>query len=574
MINKIYTRFIRIFSGILIGYLFLQGLFTICNMQRITEKVYFMKNDPWRQLFAIALFAVLFCLLKRTKLPRFLDRYGQIVFMISLGLMTAFLLWWVAHTGFWFFGDSEKIYMCADAYLSGNTSPWEPGGYAYMWPHQNGMILLIAFLLQFMDTVSSFYAMYVLLIFFYGITIFGIYKICCHLFGQNALTCIQGLLLSAYLPYAFLVNNIYGDHIGYGFAVLSCLFALNYLSTGKQVYHLISAVTMAFAIIFKQNCMIFMFGILVLYLLRFFRKLSELPKLSIKKELSIKKGKKLSGVCRILGSLILFPVLVLLISSIPNTVIEHHLQIELGAGNSKWAHIAMGLQDTEDAPGWYNTYNERIFTENHYDTRATSEASIENIQESLAGFAQDPAYAWRFFHKKWALEWNNPTFECFTLQSNKVSNVELMPLIKSTIFDGGKINILLIAFFDLCQSVFLFGILFYLISVKKSSPEELLPFVLFIGAFFFWTFWESKSRYVLPFFLLLIPYCAVGYRNMVSAFFEKKTLTTIGILLAVLLFLSLSDVPAVEDSLKINKDTEDYYEYIHEYNKNFMNFRY
>lgn len=65
------------------------------------------------------------------------------------------------------------------------------------------------------------------------------------------------------------------------------------------------------------------------------------------------------------------------------------------------------------------------------------------------------------------LLWNNPTFESFTLQSNKVSNVELSPLVKSTIFDDGKINILLIAFFDVCQSLYLFGILMYLITEKS-----------------------------------------------------------------------------------------------------------
>ena len=47
--EKIYSRIVRIVSIIIIGYLFLQGLFTICNMQRVTEQVYYMKNNPWRQ---------------------------------------------------------------------------------------------------------------------------------------------------------------------------------------------------------------------------------------------------------------------------------------------------------------------------------------------------------------------------------------------------------------------------------------------------------------------------------------------------------------------------------------------
>ena len=44
--EKIYSRIVRIVSIIIIGYLFLQGLFTICNMQRVTEQVYYMKIIP------------------------------------------------------------------------------------------------------------------------------------------------------------------------------------------------------------------------------------------------------------------------------------------------------------------------------------------------------------------------------------------------------------------------------------------------------------------------------------------------------------------------------------------------
>lgn len=84
------------------------------------------------------------------------------------------------------------------------------------------------------------------------------------------------------------------------------------------------------------------------------------------------------------------------ISSIPTAYISSHLQVEPGAGNTKWAHIAMGLQDTESAPGWYNTYNEATFVENNYDTHATAKVSQDNIKESLRHFAADPEYAWSF----------------------------------------------------------------------------------------------------------------------------------------------------------------------------------
>ena len=74
----------RIVSIIIIGYLFLQGLFTICNMQRVTERVYYMKNNPWRQLLCIGIVILLCLAARKFKAKEFLDRYGHYVFYVCI----------------------------------------------------------------------------------------------------------------------------------------------------------------------------------------------------------------------------------------------------------------------------------------------------------------------------------------------------------------------------------------------------------------------------------------------------------------------------------------------------------
>lgn len=192
--------------------------------------------------------------------------------------------------------------------------------------------------------------MYVILIFFYAVTIVGLYQICCLLFGKNAFTAVQGMILSTYLPYAFLVNNIYGDHIGYAFAVVAVWMAFLYRQSGKMRYSLFCGINMALAVIFKQNCLIVFVGIVVFYFMHLIT------------DRTPGKQEKL----KMTGNLIVVTVLTFTISSIPTAYISSHLQVEPGAGNTKWAHIAMGLQDTESAPGWYNTYNEATFVEQSY----------------------------------------------------------------------------------------------------------------------------------------------------------------------------------------------------------------
>ena len=81
-----------------------------------------MKNNPWRQLLCIGIVVLLCLAARKCKVKEFLDRYGHYVFYVCITGMVLFLLWWVSQTGFWFFGDSEKIYMCAGAFLGGDPS--------------------------------------------------------------------------------------------------------------------------------------------------------------------------------------------------------------------------------------------------------------------------------------------------------------------------------------------------------------------------------------------------------------------------------------------------------------------
>ena len=264
---------------------------------------------------------------------------------------------------------------------------------------------------------------------------------------------------------------------------------------------------------------------------------------------------------------------------VPDLLVKQMTGLEDLGGNTKWAHIAMGVQESEEAPGWYNCYNQNVFIENHYDREAAAEAAKESFWASMGDFAEDPAAGWKFFNYKLASQWNNPTFECFHIQNFRATALELNSLVKSTINDGGKINILLIYLLDIGQSVLLFGILLYLILAKDANWEQLLFAVLFVGGFVFSTFWEAKCQYVIPFFFLLIPYAYLGYAEMVGQIGKagkgwNRVYTTFLVLGIVIAFIAISDAEWIGNSFKIHVGTEDYYEYIHQYNHNFENLRF
>lgn len=554
MVEAFCSRAVRAIAAILAGYLFLQGLFTICNIQRINEKNYFVSNNAVLQAGGILLFFLVCCFMLKPLLWNWLEKHGEKLFWILLMGMAAFLVWWVYQTCFWFYGDTEKVYMCAGKLIERDFEQWMPGGYAYMWPHQNGLILFVAAMLRFLTVGQSFYAFYFVSIFFYVITIGGLFQTLKLLFQDRALVSVQGIMLFLYFPYAFLTMCMYGDSIGYGWSVLAIYYSLRYLKGGRIRYLLVSGVCIALGICFKQNCMIILAGILILML----------ADLLFQKRNYGKKGLLIMA----------YLLLVMLGSSAPDKYIECISGMEQAQGNSKIAHIAMGVQESDKAPGWYNGYNEEVFAENHYDHDETARAAAESLKESLQKFVKNPFYAWQFFHHKLASEWNNPTFECFHVQNGRETSKELSSLVKSTINDGGKVNILLIFLSDILQSVLLFGVLMYFIHGKGSSLQQLLPAILFIGAFLFWLVWEAKPRYVAPYFLLLIPYAFLGYQTCIVNRKNRSVRFSMAAIVIIAILTSVSDHELISSSLKLGEDTESYYEYIHEYNDNFIKFRY
>lgn len=565
-IPKIFAQFIRILCICAVGYLFLQGLFTICTIQRVTERTFYVDNNLLYAAGGIGLTIILLTVVWRFGAD-FCKKYEAFLVGAGVLLSAGFLLWWMRQTQFWYWGDEEKIFQYAQMFRVGDYSGWKPGGYPYMWPHQNGMILFVALLLQFLELSQVYVIFRIINIVFYELTILFMWQTLRRLFSDARITVVQTAMLLLFFPYGFYCVMFYGNVIGMGFGVMAIWCAVVYSENEKVRYLVGCAVAMICSIIFKQNDAIIFVGILLMLLFQPLQKTDSVEKLA-----SVWARKRmLKRLCRI-GALVL---VVCLGIQLPNWIVEARSGIDLsGTGNSKYAHVAMGLQDSEDAPGWYNTYNERLFAECGYDKVATGEAAKANLKQTLQFYAEEPVEGWSFFHRKMASQWNNPTFEGFHMQNARNTSEELSPLVKSVINDGGKANILLTLFLDIYESVILFGILMYLLT-RGDGIKELIFAMLFIGAFVFFAVWEAKGRYVAPFYLMLIPYAAVGYyklyeggRRLDAA---KKTVLAVAV---TVLVAALCDVPVLNNSIKLGSQSEEYYQYIHEFNDNFEGLRF
>jgi len=549
-VNFICCMAVRVLGIIFTGYLFLQGIFTICLIQRVEEKTYYMSNNVISQTAGIILFCILVYLLRGTGLSEFIKKNGETIFKIVFGLVIIAFGIWIMITRFWYFGDMEKVYQYAGMINAGDYSGWMPGGYPYMWSQQNGLILFVSLLLRFFDKDTSYIVFYFINLFFYGVTIVSLHYSLKLLFKEKSVYIIQILMLLLYFPYGFFITLLYGDVMGFALGCAAIALLLGYFDSGKLMSAALSCVLMVLSVVFKQNELILFVGVVILLI----------------NDLMTGFEKKKLAVC------VVYIITAIVGFGLPKAVIEKTGGIEIDGGNSKWANIAMGIQECDKAPGWYNCYEEEVFAANNYDGMATAKEAKRNFADRLRYFLENPGYAWEFMNKKLASEWNNPTFESFHIQNWRGSMIELSGAVKSTINDGGKINIILIYILDICQSIVLFGVLMYLIGTQESDLKKLLFLILFIGGFMFFAVWEAKCRYTIPFYFMLISYAWPGYRIFTAkrkGVSVKRTRIAACVIVLMIAFIAFSDNSFLCNAFKLNNDTEEYYEYIHEYNRNF-----
>lgn len=565
-ISIICRTIVRYIGIVFVGYLFLQGLFTICCIQQFEERTFFIQNNVFKQLCGIGFFILVMRLMWNKKLKKFINKYGNHVVILMLLLIVGFLGIWVYNTQFWYVSDMEAIFANAEQLLVGNYTGWQPGGYPHRNPHQNGLLLLVAFLRSFLTLKQSFNAFYVINIVMYMVTIISLLFSLKLIYKDKEIYCVQILLMICFLPYSFFCLMMYGNVMSFGWACISMVLGLAYCKEPHWLKLVGSALCMIMAIVLKQNQLIVFVAIMIMFVFSWINAATD-------------KGSFLMQIA-------IYAIVVIIGTKAPDFIISNITGFKLDEGNSPWSYVAMGLMSDENTtPGWYNWYNVNVFIENDYDHDATEEVAKDAVVTSIQNYVENPAEGWKYINHKLASEWNNPTFECFGIQNARGTGLELSNIVKSTLNDGGKINIVLIYFFDIFQSIFLFGVLIYLVMEKDVGWDKLLYLVLFIGGFLFYTMWEAKAQYVVYYFLLLIPYSVPGYLQIIQKGTLKKQkglkfegwnkLHTALIVLAVLIiFIASSDAQWVMSSFKIHTDTEAYYNYIHQYNSNFVNLRF
>lgn len=187
--------------------------------------------------------------------------------------------------------------------------------------------------------------------------------------------------------------------------------------------------------------------------------------------------------------------------------------IKIEGGIPASMYVAMGMQQSSGGAGVYNGYNNSVFRgEAGSDEEKANQMALDYIRGRMGEFMADTAMARDFYKEKIQEQWNEPT---------------VCSLVMTATFEQPPTGIVERLYYGSWQqryrdytnrymTVLYLGVILYcaLGLVRKTDILQCLLLIGVIGGFLFSILWEAKSRYVLPYMILLIPYMALGISGL------------------------------------------------------------
>lgn len=515
-------------------WLFLLSIFSTSRLtQDANEYTYYTRDYFWLHILILAALAAFIYFLVNRRILQHINAYytrnkkayikARNMCLIIIGIIgAAWVLLTQSHAG----ADQYYVLKAAEGLRNGDYSAFQYDGYIAKYTNQIGL-LFIEYLIGFI--VGDYnYIFWQLLNVVMVVFTYKLFSDILALFNMPRLACllapVSGIL---FFPWTLYSVFIYGNVAGLFFATLSFKYALLFIDSADEkcsVKHLlISGLAMMLSVMIKNNYLIFMIALIIYTFAEMLRRRNI--------QIILLSFAVIAGFC--------------MQAVIPKLVIEKITGCDLNNGASSWAWIDMGLRPnagTTYADGWYNGQIAALYENNGYDTKKEAVAAKEEIKAYLELYRNDSKALVSFLSKKVASQWNNPEFQCFWITNVRGTNIRQSSFITGIL--SVKDNSAHMNYLNILQSLILFGSLIYAIDAffrKSFAGTTVLP-LTFIGGFIFHIFWEGKCQYTLPYFMILIPLCIMGYNNMAKRITDtsKERLLKCGIWAAVFLFITIA----------------------------------
>jgi len=395
---------------------------------------------------------------------------------------------WVKLSGSRPYGDQAFICTVAADFVNGIYDCMNPGGYIGMFSHQVSIVCIMEMIYRLFG-VGNYRMFQYLNVCLLVLLVWGGYKLVDSLFEKEECNTYYLILMTLCLPILILyVPYVYGEMGSITWMVLSIWQLLKGCKNNEKKAFVYAILFAFLAVSFRKNAIIFVIAECLVLLFE-----------------SIKQKK--------MKYFYMIVALVLTISIGQSALIKFYelrSGIQLGKGVSSITYVAMGLQDGWPGPGWFNNYNKEVYQLAGLDSELASEMAKANINERLFHLNANKPAAVEFIKNKLKTQWIEPTYQAFWMNysfEESISNTELVEKVFNGAVGDGLMKLM-----NFTQLVVygLFTFAMGMLLVQKRNMLTCLPAITILGGFLFSIIWEAKSRYVLPYYVLMVLYAAYG----------------------------------------------------------------
>lgn len=486
---------------------------------------------PFVIVISAAIFFIIALLRKRELINKLRVRYvaaAVFAYVFVAGLI------WVHVTHAWPEWDPVYLFSAAQYYADPNRTPvvcgvdtselsWIvcPGGYLTRFPFQFPLLSLMRFLVIVFgpNAYTAFEVLNVLCAAITGVLIAYYVNL---LFRNKNVTILSLLFYAAFLPMIFYATFAYGNTLCLPFVFGALIFHAKNIRGGSWRDAMQSLICIFFAILLKSTMVYCLLGMIVVWIV------------------SALRSKKWEHAVCVLLAIAFFALSNVTVADAANSF-GHSAKD--GLPSTVWLAMATdpARKGGPNNPGWYNGYP-TSFDVASYNKETIKKESTEFLQNNLKHFANNPSDLFSFFTKKFAGEWLEPTYESLLASSWKwngpyrqvLIDRKMNPALRSLY--SGKLNMVVFTFLDALQFMLVaFTAVFLCVLLRKrKSPSSLpkiscefsyehltpllTPLVIVLGMAVLYIVWEAQSQYILPAYLLMIPFAARGFDMLLTCY--------------------------------------------------------
>lgn len=418
----------------------------------------------------------------------------------NLKILLAIVLLWTLAAGLLWIGlakstpiaDQAMVYSSAQRFLEGNYGRLEYGKYLYYYPLQLGLTAWESLILFIFGT-DNYQAIQIFNVLGSVLSVYAGYKITRILFSGKRAAAYYLLFMAGCFQLIVYGAYIYGDVLAITLCVTGIWQFLRYIRNTKISGAIFMTVCLALGVLLRNNSLIVMIAVMCVLVVK---------AVSRKRLRYFLCALFLLAVC--LGS-----------GKILNQYYEQKSGITVNDGMPAVLWIAMGMQEGDKEAGWYNGYSMYTYQDVClFHTETAAELGYAEVKARAKEFLKDPMYAVDFYFRKFTSQWTEPTYGCFIMT---YATEEKRGSFAESLYTGFP-NRVLQKYMDSYQILIYFLVMFWLLCrwrrKEKNSLEYYVLLIAVIGGVLFHELWEAKSRYVFPYFIIMIPMAAGGLEEL------------------------------------------------------------